>query len=159
VPTTKDKPEVVDGGAVLATQANVLAALRGADITLEVEDSEVAARAMMERILSATSAAEVLAKPETLSMEDVNGVPLTIHNVAWRQSSFSDSEGPKVYAVIHATRGDDGSEAVITAGGRMVMAALYKLHFELDAFPALKVKLVAQNPTAGGRIPFNVEPA
>jgi hypothetical protein len=141
----------------------VLEALRGGDVTLEIQDPASASLAMVERILASESAGDVLAKSDTTPAKELDGVPLEVSAVRWMGSKYRDADGegaqgPAVFALIEAKRLDTGTAVLVTCGSLMVMAQLYKLR-QIDALSSQPVKIVVKPATANGYRPMNLEPA
>lgn len=112
-----------------------------------IEDPEVVAQEIAQRILGATDVETILGMFESTPMQDLLGVPLDVAGVRFNASTFT--EGPPVYAVIEATRLDTGEGVTSTCGGRSVMAALYRM-WQLDAFPQKLQVVESKNATKAG---------
>lgn len=111
---------------------------------------------IVARILAADDSAGVLDMGEPTKAEDLEQVELTVSGVRWMRSTFE--EGPGVYAVIDALRGDSGDSVKVTCGGVNVMTQLLRLQ-TMHAFPQ-KVKIVkATRPTKSGYYPYWLQPA
>jgi hypothetical protein len=143
----------------------VLEAIRGGDITLEIQDPTQAVLAMVDRIVGAKDGDEVLAKSDTIPAKELDGVALELHSIRWIPSKYAlgaedDDTGlkPKVFALIDATRLDTGVKVLVTCGSIMVMAQLYKLR-QLGILDQTKAKIVVKPETANHYRPMNLEPA
>lgn len=132
---------------------NVVAALvEGKELPeARIEDPEVVAQEIAQRILGADDVDAILGMFESTPMQELLGVPLEITGVRFNASTFT--EGPPVYAVIDAKRLDDGSGVTATCGGRSIMAALYRM-WQLDAFPQRLQVVESKNPTKAGYKPL-----
>jgi hypothetical protein len=86
------------------------------------DDPEEVTREIARRILTAESEGDIYKQDSTLSATDVLGVPLNIRTVRWQKSRMDGAAN--VFAIIGATRLNDGSDLLITCGGRNVMAQL-----------------------------------
>lgn len=133
--------------------AAIEAAIRDGVALPEVEEPEEVAKAIVSRILSAPDVESVFATFEATPGKELLGVPLLIRGVRWQRSSFE--QGPVLYALLDAVRGDTGEGVTVTTSGRSVMAALYRFG-ELGAYP-VKAKLEeARNPTPEGYKPLRL---
>ena len=72
----------------------------GFDIAQLVEDPEVVAARITERILKATSAAELFGESQTIKGREYVGKPFQLQGVDWRPSDI-EGEGLPFYAVLH----------------------------------------------------------
>ena len=134
----------------LDTPDAMVSALQGTYVP-EVEDPEVIARSIMDRILAAPSADDVLGGGEAVHSQDVLGRPFTLQGLRLLRSAFD--AGPGVFAVLDAAMLDSGEKLAITCSGRNVMAQAVRLA-QLDALP-VDVKIVqADRPTASGYYPL-----
>lgn len=143
-----DVPNTTDL-VVIDTPEAAVAALRG-EVLPEIEDPEIVARQITERILSADSAEEVLGGMQAIHAQDVLTRPFTLHGVRFLRSRFQ--EGPGVFAVLDAEFGDDGSRQSVTCSSKNVMAQAVQL-WRLGALPRDVVLKQSDTPTANG---FNV---
>ena len=134
--------------AVIETPEAAIAALRG-QIVPEVSDPAEVQRQIMERILSATSPEEVLGGNTGIGATDVLGRPFTLHGLKVMKSRFQDAAGPKVFVVLDAEFGDDGSRKAVTTSALNVMTGAIQL-WRLDALPRNVVIRQSDTPTASG---------
>lgn len=112
-----------------------------------VEDPQLIAAEITNRILQAGDVDAIFAVSDSTPMQELLDLGLEVQDVRFNASAFKD--GPPVYAVITATRLDDGNTVTTTCGGRSIMAALYRM-WQLDAFPQ-KIKVVkSARPNADG---------
>lgn len=79
-------------------------------------------RDIVQRILDAKTIEEAAQSFEATSAQDVEGVPLTVHGIAWLKSSYK--EGPPVYALIDCTPHGSKQRLKVSMGGRSAMAFL-----------------------------------
>lgn len=134
---------------------DMVEALRGNNLP-EVEDPELIAQAITERILAAESAEEVLGNAQATHAQDVLNRPFVLHGLRLMRSRYN--EGPGVFAVLDAEFGDDGSKEAVTCSGRTVMAQAVQL-YRLGALP-MSVQIVrAEKETANGFYPLWMEAA
>jgi len=110
-------------------------------------------RRIVERILSAESAQDVLAAQGTLAAKDVLGVPMKVTGVHWMPS---DLPGSKVYGVLDAVIRN--KRVSVTCGSRTVMVQLWKLN-DLGVFPISVQICESPTPTANGFRPMWLEAA
>lgn len=113
-----------------------------------MDDPEAVAREIAYRILDAADADELFEQATATSARDVLNVPLRIKSVRWQESRY-EGEGPKVYALIDAERGDNGDSELITCGSRNVMAQLYRAG-QLGMLPMDNFVKLVENETARG---------
>lgn len=132
---------------------NVVAALVEGTAMPEarIEDPEVVAQEIAQRILGAADVDAILGMFESTPMQELLGVPLEITDVRFNASTFT--EGPPVYAVITATRLDTSEGVTATCGGRSIMAGLYRM-WQLEAFPQRLQIVESKNPTKAGYKPL-----
>jgi hypothetical protein len=144
--------ETVTGGTdiVRISDAEVERALRGEDVALTIEDPRETARAIIDRILAATNADEVLGGQRVYSGRDCIQRPFTLHGVRWHRSRFEG--GLPVFAVLDVEFADDGERAAITTSAGNVMAQAYALQ-KLGALPCLVMITEAEHETAQGYRP------
>jgi hypothetical protein len=116
-----------------------------------VEDPDAIALEIAKRILSATTADDVLAPQQTTPAEDVLGVPVEVRGVRWNPSAYNG--GPGAYAVIDAVRVDTGEVLAISCGSRNVIVQLYRL-VKLGALPRQVVIVRVSKPTSSGYYPM-----
>lgn len=140
-----DVPNTTDL-VVIDTPEAAVAALRG-EVLPEIEDPEIVARQITERILSADSAEEVLGGMQAIHAQDVLTRPFTLHGVRFLRSRFNDGAG--VFAVLDAEFGDDGSRQSVTCSSKNVMAQAVQL-WRLGALPRDVVLKQSDTPTANG---------
>lgn len=99
----------------------IIAALRG-EAKLAIRDPAEAATAIVDRILGAETIEEVFAVAGTLAADDMLETPFRMSKVEFAESDYE--EGSPVYAIITGTTEEDGTEFVLTCGGRNVVAQL-----------------------------------
>lgn len=127
------------------------------DLSGLVSDPAVVQQEMVERILNAANANDVLTQNDVLSGNDVLGVALTINGVKWLKSSIDQKNNTiPVYALINATRGDNGEVVNISCGAMQVMAQLLQFG-RLGAFPVTAKFGTTDKPTASGYYPLFLE--
>lgn len=128
----------------------VIQALKG-EGKLAIRDPQEAIGAIMDRILSATTVDQVFEIAGTLGADDMLNTPFKLDKVEFAESTFED--GPPVYAIMTATRVDDGSEFVLTCGGSNVVTQLASA----ARFGEIPFALVLERnvkPTANGFYPL-----
>ena len=115
-------------------------------------DAESVAKRIDARIMSATSAAEVLCTDAVLHGQDYLNVPFQLLNVEGRPSD--QPQGLPFYAVLTITTAD-GEIVPMTTGARSVMLKAAKLH-SLGALP-LWVRIVkSDKATEAGNFPLDL---
>ena len=115
-------------------------------------DGAAIAEKILQRILDASTVAEVLMGITTVQAETILGLPLTVRDVHFNESTTGQGEG--IYAVIDCTVA--GRPCAVTCGSRTVMAQLFKLK-ELGAFPLRVCITRSQTKTAAGFYPMQLE--
>lgn len=142
---------------VVLDDAAVESILLGDQVELAVvEDAEDAQRQIVQRILSAESADEVLAAQETTPARELIDQPLQLEAVRWIRSNLPDQQGIGVFALVAAIHGATGDRHLITTGALQIMAQLLKLN-QLGAFPVNAVIRQKDQPTAAGFRPMWLE--
>lgn len=129
-------------------EAIELAILGEGDGVVPMENPEEVAREIAYRILGAETEDDIFDQGGATSARDVLSVPLMIKNVRWQTSRYEEG-GPKVFALLNATRADNGEELLITCGSRNVMAQLFRAG-QLGLIPFEKPKKFQENMTAAG---------
>lgn len=123
------------------------------DGALVDEDPNRAAREIVQSILDAESADEVLAETEVTHARDMLDEAFVALGVHFHSSDFA-GEGSGVYAVIDgATK--DGDKLTITCGARNVVAQLYRLA-TLNAFPRPVMIVERGRPKDGKAAPMRL---
>lgn len=84
--------------------------------------SEQVQRDIVERILAAETIEDAAQSFTAIGAEDVEGVRLTVHGLAWLKSTYK--EGPPVYALIDCTPENTKLRVKVSMGGRSAMAFL-----------------------------------
>lgn len=88
-------------------------------------DSEADAKAIVARILSATSEEDIFGGPGTIpSAEDMIGKPFTLHDVSYRESDIEGSVG--TYALLTISPWGSTEQTLMTCGARNVMASAFR---------------------------------
>lgn len=108
-------------------------------------DPETMSRAIVERILGAETAEEILTPQSLAAWRDYLDHPFTLKTFHLNRSSFE--QGSSVYAVCDLVSLDDGAEMQVTCGGRNVLAQMLRL-LELGTLPA-DVKLTSKRTQEG----------
>jgi hypothetical protein len=123
-----------------------------ADIDLsEGEDPlEVQAR-IMAQILDAPTLDDAFSSGETLSAEDLIGVPLEVDRVSWQKSSYK--QGLQYFAVAFAQRLDEGVPIIFTTGAGNIMALLRRCQLH-DEFPVAFKMIRAEGESEDGNRPI-----
>lgn len=133
----------------------ILQAIVGAD-SLPDQKAEQSQAAIVARILQAGDPDAVLDMGQPVGADELEQVPLEVNGVRWMKSTFE--EGPGVYAVIDAVRGDNNEPVKVTTGSTNVMTQLLKLQ-TMGALPQ-RVKIVkSARPTQSGYYPYWLQPA
>ena len=141
------------GELELANSAAVEKALvEGVELPMD-ENSDAAARAIVEQILAAPDVEAIFSTFDARPIADYLGKPLEVRGVKWNRSSFQ--EGPPVFAVVRGVDLETGEAFTGTCGGRSVMAALFAFG-RMNAYPiALKI-IESPNPTPDGFRPYRI---
>lgn len=130
---------------------DVVAVLEGTG-TLVMRDPEDAALAIVQRILASETPEDVLNVQGTEDVDSVLGQTFVIQSLEWLKSAYE--EGSPVFALIRLFLTRDGSERLITCGGRNVVAQLARLA-QLDAIDGRPLKLLRnERPTSNGYYPL-----
>lgn len=132
--------------AVIEDPEDMIAAMRG-DLVPEIEDPEVIAAQIMERILTAETADEVLGGTTAVHAQDVLTRPFTLHGLRLMKSRFD--AGLPVFAVLDAEFMDDGSREAVTCSARNVVAQAVQL-YRLGGLPRVVKIVQSDTPTANG---------
>lgn len=124
----------------------------------DIMDRDAAARAIIERVLTATNAADILAQSQTVTAKDMLDVPLEVRSARFLVSKVENSEG--YYALIDALAPNTDGElepVLVTCGARKVLAQLIAMD-QIQAYP-FKAKLFRKpTPTAAGFHPIELAP-
>lgn len=126
--------------------------------TSEMDDSdpEDTMRSIMARILSATTAEDILSGHKVTHAQDILNMPIKVDSVKWQKSRMND--GSACYAVITAESLEGEQKLTITCGGRNVMTQLlaFQVH---QLYPVRCVIRPSSKPTEAGYYPLWLEPA
>ena len=121
------------------------------------EDDKAKLRDQFDRqIAEATSLDELFAKSETLGLEDVEGVPITVEAVRFvkGREEFQGEGSLGAFVVVEFTRSGGKGTEVLTTGARTPLMILYKIA-ELGGFP-IKLRFL-RSRTGNDREAWNVE--
>ena len=133
--------------------------VNGQDLEVRFQDPELAAQAIMLRILSAKTDEEAFTPTGTTSGRDLLGVPLEIlandsDNPLRAFPSQFEGEGPSFFIAFDAIRLDNGEKLTISTSSRNVLAALIN-GIRRGRFPERTMKFIpAERPTRAGYIPL-----
>lgn len=119
-------------------------------------DPEQISREIVNRILAAATAEEVLATGDVRHAREILGQPILIHAIKLNTSDYSDGAG--VYMVVEASDPDFGESFAVSTGSAHCMAQLYRLS-ELGALPCKAKFTQATKATKAGFFPMRLEPA
>lgn len=147
-------PAVAEGRIVATVTSEALGRFLSTATEVAQEDPEAISLAIVERILNAKTAEEVLTPNQVVHARDLIGVPLNVSGIRWLESDFET--GPGMYAIMDCVRVDTDSHLVVSCGGQNVLAQLWKLN-DLGAFPARVVIQQAPRPTKAGFLPLWLE--
>lgn len=148
--------EVAQSGDLVAVAPNRLAELLSEmKDRAEVDPAEVE-RDIVNRILQAATADEVLATGDARHARDLLDQPLMIHSIKLNESDFSDGAG--IYMVADCSDPDFGDIFAVTTGSSTCMAQLYRLS-ELGALPCKAKFVQSTKATKRGFFPMRLEPA
>lgn len=123
--------EVEPASAELVNYGSVEAALLDPSVQI-ADDPDRSAREIIEQILRAESADDVLARAEAIHARDMLDEPFVALGVRFLNSDFA-GEGMSIYAVIDGST-KAGERIVVTCGARNVVAQLHRLG-TLGSFP------------------------
>ena len=84
----------------------------------------------------------------------MEGIPVVIQGFRWRPSEYD--KGAPVFAVVYATRVDDGTKVVLTTGAGGVLAQLHNLARRGRLPGAIRMLVRAAKPTKGGFYPLRL---
>lgn len=116
---------------------------------VQAATSDEVQRDIVQRILASETLEQAFDSFEAVHAEDVEGIPLTIHGIAWLKSSFP--QGPPVFALLDCTAENSDKRIKVSIGGRSVMAALlWSQQHKAMPFTLVFVKSDA-NPSTGFR--------
>lgn len=118
-----------------------------------VDDAEAVNRALLQRLATASTADEILADAKTIAGREFDGIPFTLMDVRWSESTFD--EGSEVYAHLDAKVIANGDTVVVSCGAFDVMAKAYHLKIK-DLLPVDVVIRKADRPTARGFYPLSL---
>jgi len=143
---TKSEVATTDGKSVAKMSDDALvferflAAAEGGELDVDADDVTLD---IVRRILSASSAAEVLDRVEPIHARDYLDRPFALKSVKFNESDF-DSDAGKFYAVMDGF--DDGGDPItVLCGAKQVIAQAWRLQ-DLDALP-IKVKIMESTRT------------
>jgi len=111
--------------------------LAAADDDVSEKSDDDVSMEIIARILSATTAEEVLGGSEPVHARDYLGRPFRLLGVKFNRSDFEEA-GPRFYAVLDAVD-PDGEPLAITCGARNVIAQAWRLA-DLGVLP-IRVRL------------------
>lgn len=140
---TKDIEKVHDANVVPYDEVVEALLSPGATLADTPEDS---ARGIVEDILGATSAAEVLAEAEVVHARDMLDQPFVLFGARFNNST-AGGEGIQIYAMLDAVN-DDGEKMMISCGARNVVTQVYRL-MQLNELPQ-RVKIVERGVAKTG---------
>lgn len=121
------------------------AILDGEEIVSAPQDAEAISRAILERILKASSLEEVLTPQNLEGWKENLERPAEVVGFRFNRSGFEG--GSSVYAVVDLIWGDTGEEASVACGGRNVLMQLVQAA-RLGAIP-FKGQLTGKRTTEG----------
>lgn len=141
-----DESEVVET-AELVPFDNIAELLFNPDVVID-DDPERNRREIVQQILDAETADEVLADTEVTHARDYLGIPFNVLGFNLHTSAYAD--GPGVFAAIDAAS-MEGEKLVLTCGAVNVIAQLYRLA-ELGQLPR-QVMLIEKGTGKDGKRP------
>lgn len=143
------------GGTVAETPNRLAELLREMKDRVELDPEEIS-RQIVNRILQAATADEVLATGDVRHARDILGQGVLIHSIKLNESDYADGAG--VYMIVEVSDPDFGESFVVSTGSGHCMAQLYRLS-ELGALPCKAKFTQATKPTKNGNFPMRLEPA
>lgn len=117
-------------------------------------DPEAIQREIIAELLDAETDDELEFVGNAEGWQDMEGVPVVIQGFRWRPSEYD--KGSPVFAVVYATRVDDGARVVLTCGSGGVMAQLCNLAKRNRLPGAIRALKRADKPTKGGFYPLRL---
>lgn len=138
------------------TSTEVVAYLQdpsGFELVVYEEDPEEVSRRILLRQLTAQSADELFGSNETLSAQEVIGVPLQVRSVEWRPSQL-EGEGLPFFAVCKVAR-SSGEIETLTCGAQSVCLKL-AIADSRGWLPLWLRIVMAEEPTRSGRRPLDL---
>lgn len=141
---TKDIEKVTTADVVPFDMVTEALLQPGAQLADTPED---AARGIVEDILSATSAEEVLDEAEVIHARDMLDVPFVLISARFNNST-AGGNGIAIYAMLDAAL-DTGERALISCGARNVVAQVHRL-MQLNSLPR-RVRIVERGVAQQGQ--------
>lgn len=121
----------------------------------EIEDTEQAQRAIVERILTADSLQDLFADTTTTATRDMVGIPVEISDCRLMRSTVDGSRG--VYMLLDATNLETGEVCPMNTGSPNIMATVWRAR-QLDQLP-IQVTVVEVAAARNGRnAPLGIRP-
>jgi len=148
--------EVVGTTDLVPAEPNRLAVLLTEMKDRAETDPEQISREIVNRILQASTADEVLATGDVRHARELLGQPILIHSIKLNESDYTDGAG--IYMIVEASDPDFGESFAVSTGSSHCMAQLYRLS-ELGALPCKAKFTQATKPTKNGNFPMRLEPA
>jgi hypothetical protein len=136
------------------TVGDDLARIMG-DTVPEVEDSEQAQRAIVERILAAETAEDVWQDSASTATRDLLGVPLEVRDVKLMASNIEGATG--TYALLDAVRLDTGEVILVNSGSPTIMATVVRRK-QLGSLPMQCVVVEVGQAKPGQSAPLGLKP-
>lgn len=118
--------------------------------SLTVEDPEAVQARILNNLLTAKSADDVLNAGGVTPAEELIGVPLTVMGIRAANSEFED--GPDLYLHVDAKIVSNGDSVTFATGARDVLFKLVRLD-QLGMFPTEVVMVKAKKATKKGYFP------
>lgn len=125
------------------------------EVLPEIEDSEAAQRAIVERILASDTLEETFRSATTIATRELVGKPIAIRDCRWMRSDIEDARG--VYMLLDCADLQTGEVFVANTGSPTVLAIVWanKQHGRLP----IEVKVVEAAAAKPGRnAPLTLEP-
>lgn len=148
--------EVVGSTDLVPAPPNRLAVLLAEMKDRTETDPDEISRQIVNRILQAATAEEVLATGDVRGAREVLDQALLIHSIKINESDIVDSIG--VYMIVEVSDPDFGESFVVSTGSPHCMSQLYRLD-ELGALPCKAKFTQSRKPTKSGFFPMRLEPA
>lgn len=119
------------------------------------QDTEATRARMNQQLLDAKTPEELVKGGKAESLKNLLGVPLEVHDFMLSPSTLK-GEGPPVFAIVEAVRGDDGSQVIFTTSAENVLLRL-AVAKEREWLP-LRFKVTqSEKESSGGFHPYQVE--
>lgn len=122
---------------------------------MAAEEEEDPSLSIAIRIMQGSTAADILGAQEVIPADELLGEAITVKDIKFRKSSFTD--GSKCYVLITAHRETTDSEVLISCGAKNVQLQTLRLR-HLGLLPIRCAITKASKATANGFYPLFLDP-